>query len=175
MTSLADEELFAELSRRLARSVRRVCPVWLASHADDIVQTAMVRILKASRNRGEGKPDLSSLYLEKAVFSAMVDEIRRRRRRREQAMDEASLPEAAGSSLQDPEAAAESREIAEGIHDCLGRLPAARKIPVTLSLQGHSVPEIARLLRSTAKVAENQVYRGLAGLRRCLAAKGLAR
>ncbi len=175
MTSLADEELFAEMRQRLARSVRRVCPVWLASHADDMVQTAMVRILEASRKRGEGKPDLSSLSLEKAAFSAMIDEIRRRRRRREQAMDEASLPEVAGSSPRDPEAAAESREIAGGIHDCLGLLPAARRIPVTLSLQGHSVPEIARLLRSTAKVAENQVYRGLAALRRCLAGKGLAR
>ncbi|MBI3449595.1 MAG: sigma-70 family RNA polymerase sigma factor [Acidobacteria bacterium] len=175
MTSPADEELFADLRRRLARSVRRVCPVWLASHAEDIVQTAMIRILDASRKRGEGNPDLSSLYLEKAVFSATVDEIRRRRRRREQAMDEASLPETGDSSPPDPQAAAESREIAEGIHDCLGRLPAARMTPVTLSLQGHSVPEIARLLRSTAKVAENQVYRGLAALRRCLAEKGLAR
>ena len=175
MTSLTDEELFAGLRRRLALSVRRVCPLWLASHADDIVQTAMIRILEASRKRGEGKPDLSSLYLEKAVFSAMIDEIRRRRRRREDAMDEASLPEAAGSSLPAPQAAAESREIAEGIRDCLGRLLEARKIAVTLNLLGHSVPEIASLLRWKAKVAENQVYRGLAALRQCLAAKGLAR
>jgi RNA polymerase sigma-70 factor (ECF subfamily) len=175
MTSIADEERLAEIRKRLSRAAKRVCPGWLVPHVEDIVQTALLRILDAARRKGEGNPQLSSLYLEKAVFSAAVDEIRRLRRRQEQAMDEASLPEAGDSLLPDPQAAAESREIAEGIHDCLGRLLDARKVAVTLSLQGHSVPEIASLLRWTAKVAENQVYRGLAALRRCLAAKGLAR
>ena len=41
-----------------------------------------------------------------------------------------------------------------------------------LHLQGHSVPDAARLLGWPAKRTENLVYRGLADLRRCLIAKG---
>jgi RNA polymerase sigma-70 factor (ECF subfamily) len=45
---------------------------------------------------------------------------------------------------------------------------------VTLHLQGYSVAEAAALLAFGLKQTENLVYRGLADLRRCLAAKGLA-
>ena len=44
---------------------------------------------------------------------------------------------------------------------------------VVLHLQGHSVPEAARLLNWGNKRTENLVYRGLADLRNCLALKGL--
>jgi RNA polymerase sigma-70 factor (ECF subfamily) len=44
---------------------------------------------------------------------------------------------------------------------------------VTLYLQGHTVPETARVLDWPAKRADNLVYRGLADLRQCLLAKGL--
>jgi RNA polymerase sigma-70 factor (ECF subfamily) len=47
-----------------------------------------------------------------------------------------------------------------------------RRRAVMLYLQGHSVPEAARLLGWTAKRTENLVYRGLADLRHCLRAKG---
>jgi len=175
MMNITEEERLADVRRRLSQAARRVCPPWLALHVEDIVQTALLRVLEAARRKGEENPVLTSLYLERAAYSATVDEIRRHRRRQEEAMDEASLPEPAGASRPGPEAATESREIAQGINDCLGGLPGARKVAVTLNLQGHSTPEIAALLRWTTKVAENQVYRGLAALRRCLAAKGLAR
>jgi RNA polymerase sigma-70 factor (ECF subfamily) len=48
-----------------------------------------------------------------------------------------------------------------------------RRHAVTLSLQGHSVPEIGRLLGWTGKKAENLVYRGMADLRECLEGKGI--
>ena len=48
-----------------------------------------------------------------------------------------------------------------------------RRLAVTLHLQGHSVPEAARLLDWAVKRTENLVYRGLADLRECLTAKGI--
>ena len=48
-----------------------------------------------------------------------------------------------------------------------------RRLAVTLHLQGHTVPETARILDWAAKQTENLVYRGLADLRECLMAKGL--
>jgi RNA polymerase sigma-70 factor (ECF subfamily) len=48
-----------------------------------------------------------------------------------------------------------------------------RRLAVTLHLQGHTVPEAARILDWAAKQTENLVYRGLADLRACLMAKGI--
>jgi len=163
-----------EIRRRLSRTLARVCPRWLAAHSEDIVQTAMLQVLNAARRRGEGNPDLSSLYLEKAAYSAMVDEIRRHRRRREESAD--GTPEVAGDrSDANPESVAAAREVAEGVRACLANLQAPRRLAVTLHLQGHSVPEVAAILKWRTKAAENLVYRGLADLRRCLSMKGLAR
>ena len=135
----------------------------------------MMRVLEAAGKRGEGDPDLSSLYVEKAAYSATVDEIRRHRRRREDpATPETAIRESAADQA-DPETLAASREIAVGIGHCLSRLPSPRRLAVTLHLQGHSVPEVAALMQWHFKRAENLVYRGLVELRRCLATKGLAR
>lgn len=169
-----NEDQIDEIRRRLARAVVRVCPRWLAAHSEDIVQSAMVRVLSAARGRGEGNPDLSALYLEKAAYSAMVDEIRRQRRRREESADAAD-DVAGGGGEADPESAVAAREVAQGLRACLAALRNDRKLAVTLHLQGHSVPEVAAILKWGLKAADNLVYRGLADLRRCLATKGLAR
>lgn len=175
MTQAARDLLLTELRRRLSRAVVRVCPAWLSSHAEDIVQTALLRVLGAARVRGEGDPDLSSSYLEKAAYSATVDEIRRHRRRREEAAPMERPVREAAADQADPETLAASREIAAGVGHCLSRLALPRRLAVTLHLQGHAVSEIAALLGWRFKKAENLVYRGLADLRRCLAARGLAR
>lgn len=169
-----NEERLEEIRRRLSRAVARVCPRWLAAQSEDIVQTAMVRVLDAARRRGEGIPDLSSLYVEKTAYSAMVDEIRRHRRRREESAEGVIETTSAPNDV-NPESATAAREIADGLRSCLAALRTQRRLAVTLHLQGHSVPEVASILKWRAKTAENLVYRGLADLRRCLATKGLAR
>ena len=59
------------------------------------------------------------------------------------------------------------------IQDCLSRMQRDRRLAVTLYLQGHTVPETARVLQWPTKRADNLVYRGLANLRQCLLAKGM--
>jgi RNA polymerase sigma-70 factor (ECF subfamily) len=169
-----NEERFEEIRRRLSRAVVRVCPRWLATHSEDIVQAAMLRVVDAAHRKGEESPDLSSLYIEKTAYSAMVDEIRRHRRRREESAD-GMVETAGGPHDADPESVAAAREIAEGLSGCLAVLGTPRRLAVTLHLQGHSVPEVASILKWRTKRAENLVYRGLADLRRCLSMKGLAR
>jgi len=165
------EEDFVRLRAQLARSVARVCPRWLAGQAEDIVQTAVLRVMDVLR-RGEGKAGLGASYLWKVAYTATVDEIRRRRRKREVPLEEhaAGLPDGPAA---DPERTRAGREAGEGLRECLGRLLEPRRLAVVLHLQGHSVPEAARLLGWSAKRAENLVYRGLADLRACLRAKGL--
>jgi RNA polymerase sigma-70 factor (ECF subfamily) len=132
----------------------------------------MIRILELQR-RSEGKRQLSSSYLWRVAHSVLVDEIRRVRRRREQPLDDAPLTRQRAGGPPNPEKEAEAREISQAIGGCLSRLVRPRRLAVTLHLQGHSVPEAARLLRYGRKRTENLVYRGLSDLRRCLASKGL--
>jgi RNA polymerase sigma-70 factor, ECF subfamily len=167
---------FTQLHRDLVRAVDRVCPRWLADRSDDLVQVALMRVMEIQRKR-EGTAEFSAFYLRKAAYSALVDEIRRLRRRQEVSLD--SDDEEGGTAFDpaapepDPERASAGRQIGRAIRDCLGGMVPPRRHAVTLNLQGHSVPEIGRLLGWTAKKAENLVYRGMADLRGCLSGKGI--
>ena len=55
----------------------------------------------------------------------------------------------------------------------MSRLQDNRRRALTLYLVGHKVPEAAQMLGWTSKKTENNVYRGLANLRDCLAKKGI--
>jgi RNA polymerase sigma-70 factor (ECF subfamily) len=166
---------YSKLRQDLARAVARICPLWLASQREDLVQAAVMRVMQvvgARAGGGEGNAPVSTSYLYKAAHSALVDEIRRVRRRRETELEE-EVSEPVAVETTNPERAAASREIGEGVEECLTRLVADRRLAVTLYLQGHSVPESARVLGWPAKRTENLVYRGLADLRDCLTSKGL--
>lgn len=165
------EEVIDDLRRRLTASVSRVCPDWLADHAEDIVQNAMVQLL-AALNRSGGKQEFSTIYLRRVAHGATVDEIRRRCRRREETTESGTL-ERARSETGSPEQFSAAREIGRGIVECLTRLSSPRRLAVTLFLRGCTVPEAARRLRWTVKKTEHLVYRALRDLRRCLAMKGL--
>ena len=169
----AAEADFASLRRDLVRAVARVCPSWLSDQEDDLVQVALLRVVDAGR-RNEGKGPYSPSYLRKAAYSAVVDEIRRRRRRREVTLDE---DDGVGDEMvraeASPEQEVQGRETGQAIRDCLQELIRPRKMAVTLHLQGHTVPEVARVLGWKLKRAENLVYRGLADLRECLGLKGI--
>ena len=165
------DEALIQLRKRLSQAVTRICPAWLAIHAEDIVQAAMMRIVDSVRS-DEGIADLRSLYVRKAAYSAMVDEIRRIRRDSAAPDGEEIVARAEDRSARNPEQRAHLTQLGQAIRGCLAGLVDGRRVAVTLYLQGHSVPETSRLGRFTLKQAENLVYRGLADLRRCLTLKG---
>jgi RNA polymerase sigma-70 factor, ECF subfamily len=164
------------LRRDLKRAVAQTCPRWMSDRSEDIIQVALMRVLEIYRKR-EGNAELNSFYLRKAAYSAVVDEIRRLRRRQEVPLEnersEVVYEPMAESA--DPERNAAARQAGRAIRDCLGQLVRPRQLAVTLNLQGHSVPEVGKLLGWTTKKAENLVYRGMADLRGCLGAKGVSR
>lgn len=172
-TPYPDEEL-VRLRSALARAVVQVCPRWLADQADDLVQVAMLRLLEI-RRRAEGKVEFKSFYLRKVAYSALIDEIRRRRRRHEVALPEGegTIEPQTTAASSNPERNRAASEIGRAIRDCLGRLIRPRRLAATLHLQGHSVPEVSQLMGWTVKKAENLVYRGLADLRECLVENGV--
>jgi RNA polymerase sigma-70 factor (ECF subfamily) len=171
---LPAEDGLLRLRADLVRAVTRVCPSWLSSRSDDLVQVALMKVVDVQK-RGEGTADLSASYLRKVAYSAVVDEIRRCRRRSEVSLEEEQSALDRSTNGPDPERCAEGREIGLAIRGCLGKLAASRRVAVTLHLQGHSVPDAARLLGWSAKQAENLIYRGLADLRGCLGKAGVGR
>jgi len=132
----------------------------------------VMQVVEQHPRDGEENRPFASSYLYKVAHSALVDEIRRVRRRREAALDDEEVAPVA-ITRQDPERIAAAREIGRGIQDCLSQMSRERRLAVTLYLQGHSVPDAARVLDWPAKRTENLVYRGLADLRECLEAKGM--
>jgi RNA polymerase sigma-70 factor (ECF subfamily) len=161
-----------ELRRKLEVAVRRCCPPSLAAQADDLVQTAMLKVTRLLSD-GQDTRASSPAYLYRAAHSALVDEIRRQRRRREVPLDDDERACEVPTDGPATDRLVRSGEIRNAIHECLGSLIEDRRRAVTLSLLGHSVGEVARLLGWPGKRADNMVYRGLADLRRCLRGKGI--
>ena len=140
----------------LERAVRSRCFGLLASARDDLVQTAMVRILERDRHEDLGRRGAS--YAWKVAQSVMVDELRRLGRDRRLAK---SVSEEKKRSWVDPAGAIQLRQ-------CLERLEERRRMAVTLHLSGLRIPEVARAAGWTEKTAENLIYRGLDDLRALL-------
>jgi RNA polymerase sigma-70 factor (ECF subfamily) len=172
MDHVRDEKSTENLRRRVVSAVRRNCPPWLAGHAEDIVQNVLIKLLRSSRKSEEEKT-FSSVYLEKAVYGSVVDEIRRVCRRREHGVDDPEALEGAASGEAGPERRSSSEEIATGVLDCLERLARPRKLAVTLYLHGWTLREAADHLTWTFKKTESLIYRGMRQLRDCLRGKGL--
>jgi RNA polymerase sigma-70 factor (ECF subfamily) len=147
--------------------VARVCPPDLAGQRDDLVQTAVLRILEIER-RGEAAVPRAASYLWRVAFSVIADEMRRRRRSLvvPASADERGAPPDRGSPARQP-------ELARAIEACLERLVEARRLAVLLWLQGFQAPDATRVLRWPLKRVRNATFRGLSDLRACLRAKGV--
>jgi RNA polymerase sigma-70 factor (ECF subfamily) len=162
------------LRRTLLRAVSRICPSRLASHREDIVQAAMLRIMETMGRREQSGIQTAS-YLWKAAYTATVDEIRRMERLHEVPLEEmpaeleAGRPAAAAGALDD------RLELGTAIRGCLSGLLADRREAVALHLYGFSAQEVARMLGWDLKRTNNLLYRGLADLRDCLRTKGVHR
>ncbi len=158
-----------ELRRDLVRAVRRVCPRSLAADAEDLVQEAFIRLLRARKLGSEST--LSPAYLKKVAYSAVIDEIRRRRRR--VAVDPVT-DDTLESAAEDRAVAAPDTSLGNAMELCLQRLEPDRKRAVTLHLLGYSGSEIAHILGCNMKRADNLTHRGLAQLREYLHDMGLS-
>ena len=156
------------LRAELLHAIRKICPSWLASEAEDLAQLATGRVLDRLKD-GSGVT-LQRAYLYRVAYSVLVDEIRRRRRRPEVQIDPDFV---ASSGEPSPDRRLKAHEIAAAIRRCLSKLITDRRRAVTLHLLGHSTAEIVALLGWQRKQAENLIFRGMSDLRACLTAGGV--
>lgn len=163
-------EDFKNIRKELEKAIRRICPTWLSSHSDDLIQGAIIRLLDLRRRYPDRQFNAS--YLWKTAYSALVDEIRKSRRHETEHFDDSPEAETCFKGP-GPETKMHSRQIGSSIRYCLLELSETRRTAVTLYLQGYNVPETAQLLSWSRKKAENTVYRGLKELREKLRAQGV--
>lgn len=169
----ADSDELTLMRRQLAAAVGASCPLWLVNHRDDIVQNAMMAVLRQQERR-RGEAHFSASYLKKVAFTATIDEIRRRRSRGEVPLETEESDETSFAAVSaGPERQAISRELAVALRQCLEELAPPRRMAVNLHLMGYKVPQMAKKMGWTRKQAENLVYRGLKDLREHLTARGL--
>jgi RNA polymerase sigma factor (sigma-70 family) len=167
--ALHEAQAHQALRRDLERAVRRVCPRALAEDAEDLVQESFIRLLRAGKLGNAG--NVSAAYLKKVAYSAVIDEIRRRRRQ---------VPASAGPDVDIEAAPDETRSatpetaLGNAMEVCMQRLQDDRRRALTLHLLGYGGAEVARMLECNAKRAENLTLRGLAQLRECLQGMGVS-
>lgn len=160
-----------QVQRILRRAVERVCPRELDSEREDLVQTAMVRLLERAAG-GEDSEIRSTSYLVKVAFHTMVDTMRRLNRRRAAGVEE--LESSRSALAAEVSAPLPRPEVAPAVQDCLARLVRSRRHAVTLYLQGFSAREAGRMLQLEEKAIRNLIFRGIHDLRRCLVEKGVS-
>ncbi len=150
---------------RLRTAIRHRCPAWLREQEEDLIQTAMLRALRAL---SDPKRRVNTSYLNRIAYSVTIDEIRRRRADRSEALVD-DVPDATSH----PERQMMDRQVRAAVRECLERIAESRRHPVALWLEGHTARDVTRILGWNLKKSENLLYRGLADLRTCLDGKGV--
>jgi RNA polymerase sigma-70 factor, ECF subfamily len=145
----------------LVRAVKKHCPSDLLALREDLVQTALLKLLERGVGKEAEVPRAS--YGRQVAFTVVIDELRRKRRQQAQRV----ALEAHGETQASP------ADVGLAIRQCLERLPEARRAAVTLYLQGSRAAETARALGWKEKRVENLLYRGLEELRQCLGTRGV--
>jgi RNA polymerase sigma-70 factor, ECF subfamily len=158
------------LRLEVERAVRKVCPRWLVDQVDDLTQVVTARIVQRMRDTADSSVVFTAGYVYRAAYTALIDEIRRRRRLRETPIESEPL---IASQTENPEQRVAARSIRAAVATCVSALMGPRRRAVVLKLQGYSLDEMSVVLESPRKRVENLLYRGLADLRQCLVSKGI--
>jgi RNA polymerase sigma-70 factor (sigma-E family) len=157
MSSEGEEELRAFVAARyphLRRTAYLLCGDW--HRADDLVQTALARVVVAVRRR---KVDNLDGYARTTLLRTFIDDNHRVWRRRER-----SSPE-----LQDWPGLAHDPTVALTVLAALRSLPARQRAVVVLRYwEDRSVDETAEALHINSGTVKSQCAKAVAALRRAL-------
>ena len=132
----------------------------LSSHdLEEVTQDVRVRLWNLIERDGIGA-DINATYAWRAASSAAIDLVRRDRMQRSAmtvTIEHAPMPHAPDDT-----------DLLARLAEALRALQPSRRVAVRLHLDGSSLDEIAKTLGWTNAQARNQVYRGLADLKRIL-------
>ena len=150
----AGDDQFVEFVRARTTALRRtaflLCGDW--HHAEDLVQTALIKLFRAWPKVSHGGEDA---YARQVLVRVAIDESRRFWRR-----------ERAAAELPDNPAPEGSADLSLDVRRALATLPVRQRAIVVLRYwEDLSVAEVARLLGCPQGTVKTQASRGLAKLR----------
>ena len=139
---------------------------------EDVEQEVRIRLWKTLER--DPNAELPASYIQRTVASALVDAVRRAQVRPTEALPESEdgvvdLPGLGHG----PDRSTLDAQHVEHLRSCMQALPARRRLPLQLYLQGYALQEIADLTDLTLDAARKLVYRGLDEIKQRLAALGL--
>ena len=127
---------------------------------DEVTQDVRMRLWKLLQ-RGEGEAvAINATYAWRAASSAAIDLVRRNRTSHSASMVDIDRAPA--------QQAPDDTDLLARLDEALSQLQRSRRVAVRLHLDGNSLAEIATTLGWSGAQARNQVYRGLADLKRIL-------
>ena len=145
------------------------------AEVDEVAQELRLRLWHLLRS-GEIPRAIPASYVAKALKSAVVDRLRRRRAHRDGGtLDDLALraPDRLAAAADDPSRIADERQLEEHVEAALATLAPARRAVVRAWLAGYPQGEIADILGWTEAKVRNLLYRGLTDLRAALRARGV--
>ena len=165
-----------ELLQRFASRVRaQIASNTLSLHGidpDDVEQEVRIRLWKALER--DPNADFPASYIQRVVTTVIIDAVRRAQVR---AADPLPEPEDGGIELRattpGPEMQASDASKMEVLAHCIAQLPARRRRPLQLYLQGFGLQEAADVCGLTLDAARKLIYRGLDDVRTRMRDAGL--
>lgn len=167
VTTGGSDELSARIEALVvewAQVIRTAARRYGLSHADldEVRQDVRLRLWHVLERIGDREVNASYGY--RAASSAAIDLVRRHRNSR------GSTGASGVEAIAGP--AGDETLMATRLREALAVVPESRRAAVRLHLNGHSLADVARVLHWTPAQARNQVYRGLADLKRALQGAG---
>lgn len=159
------EGLFRQHSDRVFRTAHRV--TGSAADAEDVLQTVFLRLARTSES--PSALENPEGYFARAAINASLDLLRSRKRSRVVSFDDVETGAAVAtfSSLRNPEAGHEDRELRNLIRAAVSRLGANAAQMFTLRyFEGYDNGEIATIMSTSALVVGVTLHRARARLRK---------
>lgn len=138
---------------------------------DDVEQDVRIRLWKAIER--DPNADFPASYIQRVVVTVIVDAVRRAQVRAAEPLPETDHDEELTQNAPGPDEVASDRHTLEAVAQCIAALPARRRRPLQLYLQGFGLQEAADHCGLTLDAARKLIYRGLDELKARMRELGL--
>lgn len=162
------------LDRFAARIHAQIASNALSLHGidpEDVEQEVRIRLWKVIER--DPNADLPASYIQRVVATTIIDAVRRAQVRAAEPLPDVDDGIEYPASTPGPEHMASDQRAVEAVARCMAELPARRRRPLQLYLEGFGLQEAADVCGLTLDAARKLIYRGLDDVRARLREAGL--
>jgi RNA polymerase sigma-70 factor (ECF subfamily) len=165
------QELLARFASRIRAQIASNALSLHGIDPDDVEQDVRIRLWKLLER--DPNAELPASYVQKVVATAIIDAVRRAQVRAADPLPEAEDGFELRTAMPGPEVMASEALKMEALARCIALIPARRRRPLQLYLQGFGLQEAADVCGLTLDAARKLIYRGLDDVRARMRAAGM--